>query len=95
MAITVKLSVRRCWAAQSSVVDEYRLVPCYYIVRVDLVDGEVAHVLVAGVVGDGGDGDRGAGTGIGGVEFVAGGEVGGVDPGAGGLVPEGVVLGGV
>jgi hypothetical protein len=63
-----------------------------YIVRVELLDGEVVHVGRAGAGGDGEDVGVGVG---GGFEGVAWDESAGGDPGTGGVVPEGVPGGGV
>jgi hypothetical protein len=70
------------------ILDEDGCVPCEHIVGVDCVDGEVVHVMLAELHVGGCDGRGGP---LIGVELVSGGEVGGVDPGVGGFVPEGVV----
>lgn len=73
----------------TAVVYEHGGVAGHHIVRVDGGDGEVSHVLGAGVVADGGNyGCAGAGD----LECRAGFEVFGVGPGLGSCVPERVVL---
>src|SRR5258706_11574823 len=86
-----KRSRRIVWS-YSAVVYEHRRGAGDHIVRVVVVDGEVAHLAIADVVVDGFDGDL---VDVVGVEFVAGAEVGCVDPGVLGVVPGRVVLGGV
>jgi hypothetical protein len=78
--------------ASCTVMHQDRRLPSEYIVRVEVLDGEVPAVGGAGcrVGGD----DVGVAIG-GGVEGIAVVEFPGWDPGVGGVVPEGVVGGGV
>src|SRR5947209_5740018 len=78
--------------ACTSVVYQYRSVTGYHIVRVDDVDGEVAHLLGAGVAVHADDVEQ---LPVGSGEPVAGSEIGGVDPLVGRGVPERVIRRGV
>lgn len=78
-----------------TIVNEYRRVARFHIVRVEVGDGEVVGGSGGVVVADSGDGGGGGGGGrVELAELGVGGELAGVGPLVGGGVPEGVVPGG-
>jgi len=81
-----------CRTTLIRVVDQDRDTARHNIVRVELLDGEVPAV---GGAGGGFGGEDGGVLVAGAVELVAGFEFAGGGPGVGGVVPEGVVAGGV